>query len=461
MKKKVAVAMLGKGATNHLHRSELVDLFRSKGMDITFIVRADYAEKLEKIDGCEYISVKLPERGGRLRSIFIYLSKHARNFYPSGDEGKAEQWKRAYYNASTFKGRALLRLLRFIARYKALMFLIGKMERMICRPVIFPGLTADGFDRILILGMGTWGAEFEGLLTWWAEDNKIPIIHFVGNYDNLSSKGFRNTDVRKLIVWGKSMKEDAIDFHSIPDEKIVEIGALRYNINNNKKLLPKDNFLESIGLNPEKKTILLAGFIYEYHYYEMIEVLDKLKSEGDDVQLILRLYPNAGFMESVYFRALIKLVDERDDVYISFGDPHYRMRNRGRDVIQIEEDELWNSLSSSDVVVNIYSTIALEACIFDKPVINMWYHQTVNGLWYLEPRMFEYPKLYHHKRMAEYGAIDVAKSRDEMCRQLRSAIREPELKKENRKLLLNSECGIIDGKASERLVQVFVEDFNE
>jgi hypothetical protein len=297
---------------------------------------------------------------------------------------------------------------------------------------------------MVILGFGSFGAESEGILSWWARNHRVSSVHVVGNYDNLSSKGFRGVPVERLLVWGNNMKQDAMHYHGIPEHKIRIIGSIRYASILKRSLPSRDTFLKSINLDTSKKTILFAGSLFEFHYFEALAILDMLQSEGYSVQMIIRIYPNKTLMDSPFIKPFIEYSKSRKEIYVSIGDPNYKSTNKGSDPIYIEEEELWPSIKHCDVLVNIFSTIALEACIFDKPAINMWYfHERKKGMLH-PPKYVNFSNSIHNRRLMSYRAIKTATSRDEMMTLIKDALLNPAEGKELRAKIVYDECGPLD-----------------
>jgi CDP-glycerol glycerophosphotransferase (TagB/SpsB family) len=103
------------------------------------------------------------------------------------------------------------------------------------------------------------------------------------------------------------------------------------------------------------------------------------------------------------------------------------------------------------VVVNLYSTIALEACLFDKPIINMWYFGSV-GMTVQQPIYIPYPEIHHIRKFESYGAAEKATTREELIDLIHQAIENPEQGAEQRSLAVTKELGPLDGKVKDRLV---------
>ena len=53
---RLLIALIAKGSMNNLHRSDIVDTFESKGIEVSFLVRKDYLALLSRIEGCQYLT---------------------------------------------------------------------------------------------------------------------------------------------------------------------------------------------------------------------------------------------------------------------------------------------------------------------------------------------------------------------------------------------------------------------
>ena len=334
-----------------------------------------------------------------------------------------------------------------------------RLEGLIAQYDTVQGLNPADIDQLLLLGIGTVSSELEGHMVWWAKRHNIPTINIIGNYDNLTSKGYRGVSVDRLLVWGPNMEGDAIRFHGIEKDRITAIGSIRYNMNPQLLTHDKEGFLRSLGLDPQRKTILFAGFLFEFHYFEMLEVYRRLLEEGVDCQVVMRVYPNKLMMSSVYMETLIRHARKCEGVYVSLADPAHAEGAKDKSVLQIEENELWNILNCCDCVINIFSTISLEACIFDKPAINMYYFPESFPWLARAPLYYDYEQLFHSRRLVSYGAITTTRNREELITAVKDALNEPGRLTAARKKTVAEECGMLDGGACRRLVAACVEAY--
>lgn len=451
MQKRVGIGLLGKGSTNHLHRADVVRAFREKGYQVTFIVREDYAGLLSRLADCAYLPCRIGAEDG-WRGIVIRFCESIRHAYPSSDTGRrgvllARLWK-------NLRPWILLRNLICLAaaRFRICVLLAAWTEGKLFRPELVKGLDPKEYDLLLLLGIGTVNSELEGAVTRWAAHYAVPLAHLVGNYDNLTSKGFRGILPERLFVWGPQMKSDAITFHGIAASRVRLIGSIRYNAISQTVLPDRTEFLSRIGLDPARKTIVFAGFVFDSQYFEILEVYRQLLDERSDCQLIVRLYPNKMLMNSVYIEPLIQYAKTLPRVYVSCADPHYKFGDTQREVLQVEEEELWPVLCHCDVLIDYYSTITIEGAIFDKPCIHMHYLPKTARAYVKDPVPIKFWKLRHNRRILSYGAVDVAHDREELFTLIRQSLLDPGQYAEARKKMVMQECGPLDGLACARLL---------
>ena len=172
---RVGIALLGKGATNHLHRPEVVDAFRRGGAQVIFIVREDYSALLEHIPGCIYTSCRFREARG-LRAYVHGLFRYVRRIYPTSDRGVRE-FHRRLARAYGLKQRVMHELLSIVARWRVVMLAIVRIESRLYPHDMVEGLNPSDFDELLVLGTGIYGTELEGVLSLWAEHHHLPVVH--------------------------------------------------------------------------------------------------------------------------------------------------------------------------------------------------------------------------------------------------------------------------------------------
>ena len=111
---------------------------------------------------------------------------------------------------------------------------------------------------------------------------------------------------------------------------------------------------------------------------------------------------------------------------------------------------LTNTLRHAALGINVASTISLELCMFDKPVINVAYNPpgvNVAPLDYQEPYNFD-----HYRPVVASGAVTLARNETEMAALLRRALLRPDEHSANRQRLLHAMFdGTLDGRCANRV----------
>jgi len=119
---------------------------------------------------------------------------------------------------------------------------------------------------------------------------------------------------------------------------------------------------------------------------------------------------------------------------------------------------LANTLCHSDVVINIASTITIEAAIFDTPIVNICFDARDDL-----PEERSVRRCYtfsHYKAIVESGGVKIARNVEELGRYVREYLIKPSLDKAGRRRIVQEQCGQLDGKAGQRIAQVILEIIN-
>jgi CDP-glycerol glycerophosphotransferase (TagB/SpsB family) len=175
--------------------------------------------------------------------------------------------------------------------------------------------------------------------------------------------------------------------------------------------------------------------------------------------MICRIYPDKMFTSSTYFQPIVHYAKTLANVYVSLADPFYYTGSKKMEVPQIEQDELWHALKYSDVIVNHFSTMGLEACMFDKPVIYILYFPRQGYTWIQPPVYYDHGLAIHNRRMLGYGITRTASNQEELLEAIKDALAYPEKYVEKRREVVEQELGPLDGKACQRLVDSCVEAY--
>jgi hypothetical protein len=312
---------------------------------------------------------------------------------------------------------------------------------------------------VLTPGMGNFNFWNEGSFALEAQHMGIPAFAAITNYDNIVNMGYRGFNPTCLGVWSRQMADEVIKLHGYPANKLEIIGAVQYDRFMKPLSIRREEFLKSINLNPSKKTIFFAGGVNINHYFEIYRLFVEGKGRiwKGDFNFIVRPQPHAKLLDSPGWQILEKMFTEVG-VYVSnpgsvdaSGDRTQELRlDLGLDEAP---DELNYLLRYSDVLINNFSTMGLEAAICDLPTIHVGYDAYTFGVRFGVTTGFQ-QRMTHNRRPLRLKASKVAKSEKELLSHIDQYLSDSAIDREARHEYAVLECGDMDGQASTRLISM-------
>lgn len=145
-------------------------------------------------------------------------------------------------------------------------------------------------------------------------------------------------------------------------------------------------------------------------------------------------------------------------VYISIPDAidSHELRSqelKGDLYFEEEHDELNYLLHYSDLMVNYFSTISLEAAVCDLPVIHVGYDVYTYGHRFHVTSEF-LQRQTHNRRKLRLTASRIAKTEKDLINYINMYLGDKSLDRDARYEYAVSECGELDGHAGSRIVHM-------
>ncbi|HRQ21868.1 MAG TPA: hypothetical protein PLF42_00440 [Anaerolineales bacterium] len=312
---------------------------------------------------------------------------------------------------------------------------------------------------VLSPGMGNFGFWNEGMFAREAQRMGLPAFGAITNYDNIVNMGYRGFHPASLAVWSRQMADEAMKLHGFPANKLEITGPAQYD----RFMMPlpknREEFLRYLNLDPSKKTILFAGGVNINHYFDMYRVFVEQKDKvwREPFNFIIRPYPHPKLTNSPAWVVLEKLFRQAG-AYVSTPGSIDASGDRTAEfrvdlAFDEDADELNYLLRYSDVMVNYFSTIGLEAAICDLPTIHIGFDSYTFGLRFSVTTGF-LQRQTHNRRPLRLAAARVAKSEEGIFAALDAYLSDRALDREARRIYAESECGELDGRAGARLVEM-------
>lgn len=277
------------------------------------------------------------------------------------------------------------------------------------------------------------------------------------SWDNFTNKLIPVRRVDRLIVWNDLMRQQAIDFHGYRDEEITLAGTPQWDLYfRDGTTRSRAEFFNRIGADPSRQLVTLTTTPHELypHHPHTIRVLLAAMARGAfgaPVQLLVRVHPRDELTQYREFQGARDVIIEKPfRETVAAGD------GMAADVTLDNQRHLADTMRHSDVVLNVASTIAIEAAIFDTPVVNFSFDGE-------QPEEFSrsarrYYRFTHYQNITRHGAVRVAATPDELIAHVSSYLRDPALDREGRRRVVLEQCQFLDGRAADRVAAAVADE---
>jgi hypothetical protein len=277
------------------------------------------------------------------------------------------------------------------------------------------------------------------------------------SWDNFTNKLIPVRRVDRLLVWNELMKAQAIALHGYSADEITVVGTPQWDLYFREgTTCTRDLFFQRIGADPSRKLITLTTTPYELypHHRHTIKVLQQAMDTGafgEPVQLLVRVHPRDDLSQYNEFRGVPHIIIEKPfRQTVQAGD------GMAADVTSESQRHLADTMRHSDVVMNVASTIAIEAAIFDTPVVNFSFDGEAPEDFSRSAR--RYYRFTHYQNITRHDAVRVAQTPDELIALVAAYLRNPALDAEGRRRVVAEQCQFVDGHAAARVATAVAEE---
>ena len=288
-----------------------------------------------------------------------------------------------------------------------------------------------------------------------ARSLRIPRLAFITSWDNLSTKQRLVFKYDGYLLWSERMRRELHDFYpSTRGVPTYVVGAPQFDVFFQSRFFQtREAFCDSQRLRSDLPIIVYAlgspNFVKEG---AAVRGLAERIAAGEigDVQFLVRPHPlhdnglEAGWLERFKPRVRVQQTGQKGTAVSS----------RFQDEQQVME---WvNTFRHADVVVTLSSTAAVDASIFDRPVVNLDFDpepgqpnqaliKDVNHLW------------THFKPIAKSGGVWMVNDLNETMRAIKAYLANPSLHRKERHWIAQYVCEFLDGNCGLRMARAILD----
>ncbi|HYU79914.1 MAG TPA: CDP-glycerol glycerophosphotransferase family protein, partial [Vicinamibacterales bacterium] len=277
------------------------------------------------------------------------------------------------------------------------------------------------------------------------------------SWDNFTNKLLPVRRVTRLVVWNELMKEQAVDLHGYDADEVRIAGTPQWDrYFRDGGGVNRSAFFARIGADPRRKLITLTTTPRELysHHDHVLRVLSSAIETGrcsQPAQVLVRLHPRDALEHYRQFEGMPHIIIEKP----------FRQTVRTGDGLSVDvttdsQQHLADTMRHSDVIVNVASTISIEAAIFDTPVVNVAFDGQEPSEWTRSAR--RYYRFTHYVNITRHGAVRVAESPEQLIEYVGRYLDDPMLDREGRARVVREQCQFLDGRAAERVAGFVVDE---
>jgi hypothetical protein len=270
------------------------------------------------------------------------------------------------------------------------------------------------------------------------------------SWDNFTNKILPVRRVSRLAVWNQLMKEQAIAFHGYRPEEVHVTGPQHWDLYfRGGRESTRDAFFRRIGADPARKLVTLTTTPLELyaHYDRVLRVMIEAMRRGrwpGACQILVRVHPRddldryAGFVDGPNV-----IIEKPFRTTVRSGD------GMAVDCTVESQQHLADTMRHSDVVVQVASTIAVEAAIFDTPAVNVSFDGDLPAEWTRSAR--RYLRFTHFANVVRHGAVKLAETPEQLVDGVAAYLNDPTIDAAGRRRVVQEQCQFLDGRSADRV----------
>lgn len=282
-----------------------------------------------------------------------------------------------------------------------------------------------------------------------AKKRGVKTIGYINSWDKLTGRCSIRILPDEMLVFNAIVKREAVKHADMPESRIHVVGIPQYDIYAKHKPSPRMEFMRKIGIDHARRFILYApmGETFSSSDWGVLDLLHQWVLDGEfpnDVNFFVRFQPN----DMVSEEELAKRPWLR---YDRPGTRFAKTRGVDWDMNNEEMQHLADTLHYAELLVCYASSISIDIAVFGKPVINIDFELSPPKHLVKSPTQFY--QMEHYINALKTGGIRRVKSADELRVWILKYLADPQLDAALRKRLVEEQCGVMDGHASERIAE--------
>lgn len=296
--------------------------------------------------------------------------------------------------------------------------------------------------------------DFDVSMLKAAKKNKVRSVGMVLSWDNNTSKTLMRVIPDRLIVQNEVIKDEAINLHDVPESRIVVSGIPHYDYYKEYQPIGRQEFFSNLGVDPDRRLVVIApaGEKFIKSDWHVFKILQDAYNNGEidkKALFLIRVHPS----NKIDFGEFVS--DENflvEDPGVSFKD----VRSKDNELDLDAVNHLADTLKNSAVVINVVSSLVIDAAVFDRPVITVGFDGWMKNVPYIRS-VKAYLEIENMEKLLSVGATPVVKNGEDLISWVNKYLSNPEIHQLERRRLIERQCWKLDGQSKKRIAKAVLE----
>jgi len=303
------------------------------------------------------------------------------------------------------------------------------------------------YDTYLLRQAHRWGCATAAVLCGW---------------DRSVSGGLAGFIPDTIVAWSEPQREELTRHQGIAASRVFVSGAAIFDdYLTHSGMLSREKLFAELGLEPGKRLIVFGPKSpHTYPNHLVAEMLARVVNDGslsEDCSLVIRIHPLQFRPDSIRSENGRRALEEfhvlaRQYPNVRLSIPTILSDSLRLDMPRQEMLRVGALMRHADVVVTIFSTLVLEAALFDTPVVNVCFDppSPPDRTYYRYRPVNVDANQSHNRRVSRSGATRFAHDEGEVIRLINLYLAQRQLDRDARRQLVLREAGPFDGRAGAR-----------
>lgn len=280
----------------------------------------------------------------------------------------------------------------------------------------------------------------------------LPIGTLVQSWDNLSSKtAVLPSWIERFWTWSPYMTQELLDTNPrLGAEQVRTTGSPQFDFHRRDGIMqPRDLFMKSVGLDPTRPYVVLGCGTAKWSPDEpekVTSLVEALHSRLPDCQVLVRLHPKDAEARWQPYNGALRA----QGAVLQVTSPAVHMDHGGFVPPQDFYSDQVNALGHAALVINMASTLTVDAAILDRPIVSIAYDSSLDPK-FPEGRAWMYNNSSHFRPLVETGGVRVAYSEEDCCDWIERYLDDPSSDRLGRQRIVEMVAGELDGGSGKRL----------